>query len=196
MAVAIESSSCSSEATGRGAGITGLLISAALDRVDAGTLAPGSTDATGGVHPLSADEVAQLLTMTADDVDFSGDRAVSFILSSFGITSRRYASQAGWDQYFGHGRANANQAVRTVASGAVPPEADLLTPGWWETLDPVRPPVVTVTGATAATRAASYGWELAAGCGVQPTEDRFAVIATASGLTAPLGPGTLASWPI
>jgi hypothetical protein len=196
IAVAIESSSCSSEATGRGAGIAGLILSAALDRVDAGALRPRRVDPTGAVHPLSADEVAQLLTTTADDVDFSGDRAVSFILSSFGITSRRYASQAGWDQYFGHGRANANQAVRTVASGAVPPEADLLTPGWWETLDPVRTPVVTVTGATAATRAASYGWELAAGCGVQPTEDRFAVIATASGLTAPLGPGTLASWPI
>src|SRR5262249_7104721 len=40
------------------------------------------------------------------------------------------------------------------------------------------------------------GWELAAGCGVQPTEDRFTTIASASGLTAPSGPGTLASWSI
>jgi hypothetical protein len=194
IAVAIESSSCSSEATGRGSGIAGLLISAALDRVDAGTLAARSTDPTGAVHPLSADEVAQLLTMTADDIDFSGDRAVSFILSTFGIESRRYASQPGWDQYFGYGRANAHQAVTAVASGDVPPEADLLTPDWWETLDPVRTPVLTVTGAAAATRASSYRWELAAGCGVQPTEGDFATVASADALTAPMGPGPLASW--
>jgi hypothetical protein len=196
IAVAIESSSCSSEATGRGAGIAGLLVSAALDRVDGGMLRPRRTDPTGAVHPLSAGEVAQLLTMTADDIDFSSDRAVSFILSSFGIESTRYASQPGWDQYFGYGRANALQAVAAVAGGALPPEADLLAPDWWETLDPVRTPVVMVRGAASATRAGSYGWELAAGCGVQPTEDRFAVIASADGLTTPIGPAGLASWSI
>src|SRR4029077_9150061 len=197
IAVAIESSSCSSEATGRGWGIAGLLISAALDRVDAGTLQPRRIDPTGAVHPLSADEVAPLLTMTADDIDFSSsDRSVSFILSSFGIQSRRYASQPGWDEYFGYGRANAHQGVLAVAGDAVPPEADLLEPDWWEPLDPVRTPVVTVMGAAAATRAASYGWELSAGCGVQPSEDSFAPIASASGITAPLGPGTLAQWSI
>ena len=138
IAVAIESSSCSSEATGRGSGIAGLLISAALDRVDAGTLQPRRIDPTGAVHPLSADEVAQLLTMTADDIDFSSsDRSVSFILSSFGIQSRRYASQPGWDEYFGYGRANAHQG------GARPSRVTpcrrrpiCSTPDWWETLDP------------------------------------------------------------
>src|SRR4029079_8449846 len=39
MAVAISSSSCSSEATGRGAGIAGLLVAAALDRIAAGLAA-------------------------------------------------------------------------------------------------------------------------------------------------------------
>src|SRR5262249_31039375 len=196
IAVAIESSSCSSEATGRGSGIAGLIISAALDRVEAGALQPRRIDPTGGVHPLSADEVAQLLTTTADDIDFSADRAVSFALSLFGIDSMRYASQPGWDEYFGAGRANAHRAVEAVASDAVPPEADLPAPDWWQPLDPVRTPTVTVTGAAAATRAAGYGWELAAGCGVQPTEDRFTTIASASGLSAPSGPGTLASWSI
>jgi Subtilase family/FG-GAP-like repeat len=197
MAVAIESSSCSSEATGRGSGIAGLLISAALNRVDAGTLPPRSVDPTGAVHPLSADEVAQLLTMTADDIDFSrSDRSVSFVLSSFGIQSRRYASQPGWDEYFGYGRANAHSGVLAVAGDAIPPEADLLEPDWWETLDPVETPVVTVTGSANATHATSYGWELSAGCGVQPTEDRFAPIASSNGVTGPLGPGTLASWSI
>src|SRR5262249_60352008 len=89
IAVAIESSSCSSEATGRGSGIAGLIISAALDRVDAGTLQPRHIDPTGAVHPLSPDEVQQLLTMTAAGIDFSGDRAFSFVLSVFCINTMR-----------------------------------------------------------------------------------------------------------
>jgi hypothetical protein len=145
VAVSISSSSCSSEATGRGAGLAGLLVSAALNEAEAGRLVPRRVDPTGAVHPLSADEVAQLLTMTADDVDLSGQRAVSFVFPSM-----RYASQPGWDQYFGYGRANARRAVAAVANGTVPPEADLLEPDWWETLDPVRTPVVTVTGSAAA----------------------------------------------
>src|SRR5262249_61768534 len=110
-----------------------------------------------------------------------------------GIDTIRYAPQPGGDESFGAGRANAHHAVQAVANDALPPEADLLTPAWWQTLDPVRTPVVTVTGAAAATHAASYGWELAAGCGVQPTEDRVASIASASGLTAPSRPGALAA---
>jgi hypothetical protein len=191
MAVAISSSSCSSEATGRGAGLAGLLVSAALDRVDAGQLAPRRVDPTGHVHPLSANEVQQLLTMTADDIDFTGHRNVSFVFASM-----RYASQPGWDQYFGYGRANAEHAVAAVAAGTVPPEADLLEPDWWTTLDPVGSPAVTVTGAAAAPHAASYGFELAFGCGVQPTEAMFHPIASQGGLTVPLAPGTLATWSI
>src|SRR5262249_29460468 len=152
--------------------------SAALDRVDAGTLQPRRTDPTGNVHPLSAHEVAQLLTMTADDIDFTHDRAVSFILSAFGIDTMRYASQPDWVESLGAGRANDHHGGHAVANAAVPPEADLLAARWWQALDPVRTPTVTVTGAAAATRATSYGWELAAGCGVQPTEDRFTTIAS------------------
>jgi hypothetical protein len=191
VAVSISSSSCSSEATGRGAGLAGLLVSAALNEAEAGRLVPRRVDPTGAVHPLSADEVAQLLTMTADDVDLSGQRAVSFVFPSM-----RYASQPGWDQYFGYGRANARRAVAAVANGTVPPEADLLEPDWWETLDPVRTPVVTVTGSAAAVRAAGFDWTLEFGCGVQPHDGDFHPIAAASGLTAPVAPGPLALWSI
>src|SRR5581483_1904776 len=193
IAVAIESSSCSSEATGRGAGIAGLLVSAALDAVDAGRLVPRRVDPTGAVHPLSADEVAQLLTMTADDIDFSGSRAVAFVPL---FTTERYASQPGWDQYFGYGRANAARAVAAVAAGAVPPEADLLEPDWWATIDPVRTKTVAVVGSSAAERSTGFGWELAFGCGVQPTEDRFTTIAAAGGLTAAVRGATLATWSV
>jgi hypothetical protein len=189
IAVAISSSSCSSEATGRASGIAGLLISAALDQVDAGHLVPRRVDATGAVHPLSATEVRELMTMTADDIDFSANRAVSFVFAS-----DRYASQPGWDQYFGYGRANARQAVAAVANAAIPPETDLLEPEWWQTLDPVRSKTVAITGSAAAPHAASFDYELAYGCGVQPTEDRYTLIASGASLTTPLSGATLASW--
>jgi hypothetical protein len=191
VAVAISSSSCSSEATGRASGLAGLFISAALNEVDAGRLAPRSVGPAGSVHPLSANEVAQLFTMTADDVDFTGHREVSFVFASM-----RYASQPGWDPYFGYGRAHARHAVDAVATGALPPEADLLEPDWWQTLDPVRSPAVTVTGAAAAPHASSFGWTLEFGCGVRPLDGAFHPIASASGLTAAVTPGPLATWSI
>jgi hypothetical protein len=194
MAVAIASTSCSSEATGRGAGIAGLLISAALDRVDAGLATPRRTDARGRVYPLSANEVGQLLTMTADDVDFSGNRAASFPLPN--TTTIRFASQPGWDQYFGSGRANAATALQAVAMGAIPPEADLLEPEWWTTFDPVRTPSVAIRGTAAATRAAGFGYDLAVGCGVQPTEDRFHPIASVAGRASPLVDVELGTWDV
>src|SRR5262249_18513842 len=129
-------------------------------------------------------------TMTADDIDFSTQpRAVSFP-----FVTQRYASEPGWDQYYGYGRANAHGATEAVANGDVPPEADLLAPDWWETIDPVRTPVVSVTGSAAASRASGFSYELAFGCGVQPTEARMNPIANTTGLNAPLVDVTLGNW--
>src|SRR5262245_39256948 len=189
IAVAISSSSCSSEATGRGSGIAGLLISAALDAVDAGHLVPPRVDPSGVVHPLSATEVRELMTMTADDIDFSGNRTVSFL-----FPTDRYASQPGWDQYFGYGRANAHTATTSVATGVIPPEADILTPEWWQTFDPNVTAAVAVPGSVGAPRAASFDRELA--CGVQPLESQYTTIASAQGLTAPLDDVTLGTWQV
>jgi hypothetical protein len=58
--VSISATSCSSEATGRSSGIAGLIVSAGRDAVDATTLAA----------PLTANEIRQLITQTADDIDF------------------------------------------------------------------------------------------------------------------------------
>lgn len=198
MAVAISSTACSSEATGRGAGIAGLIISAALNAVDAGTLLPRRTDPTGAVHPLSANEVQQLLTMTADDIDFTGDRAVDFAidLGTFAFKSTRFASQAGWDQFFGYGRANAQRAVAAAGAATIPPEADLTSPEWWTTLDPVTSPAVTVRGSTRASRASDYDWELAYGCGVQPLDDSFTAINAATGVSQAIDDTTLGTWSI
>jgi hypothetical protein len=84
--VAIPSSSCSSEATGKGSGIAGLIYSAALDAHDRGKLDPSDdctravdVDGENGDDPciITPNEVRQLMasgtidgTGQADDVDF------------------------------------------------------------------------------------------------------------------------------
>ena len=112
MAVAIPSSSCSSEATGKAAGMAGLLYSAARNA--------GRT--------LTANEVRQLFTMKADDIDFLTAKppapAANFATSQ-SVASRRFPSIPGYDEYFGYGRVNADRMVRAVAGGNIPPEAEI-----------------------------------------------------------------------
>jgi hypothetical protein len=80
LTVAIPSVSCSSDATGRGSGIAGLIYSAALDAVDRGKLSanPHCTRVDGTPCPITPNEVRQLMASgtiagqaQADDVNFS-----------------------------------------------------------------------------------------------------------------------------
>src|SRR5206468_6654588 len=89
---------CSSEATGRSSGIAGMIVSAGRDAVAAGTLS----------RPLTANEVRQLFEQTADDLNFEMQRQIAF------PDTIRYASEAGADQFTGHGRINANAAVARI----------------------------------------------------------------------------------
>jgi hypothetical protein len=82
LTVAIPSVSCSSDATGRGAGIAGLIYSAALNAIDREKLDPHpNCRLTNGQRcPVTANEVRQLMASgtiggrgLADDVDFSQD---------------------------------------------------------------------------------------------------------------------------
>lgn len=178
---AVSSSSCSSEAVGRGAGIVGLIVSAAKNEVARGNLEWG----------LSANEIEQIITMSADDIDFSGDYAVRFPV----FKTRRFPSGPGWDPYFGYGRVNAGEAVRMVAEQRIPPEADLLSPGLFETLDPAVNGEVTVTGLAAATRADSYTYRVEAGRGGQPKPSQWETVFESGSLDRPTQ-GTLCSWNI
>src|SRR5207244_1956465 len=78
--LAIPSSSCSSNATGLGAGYAGLVISAALNAHDQGRLSPHPNCQRANGQPciLSVDEIRQLMasgtidaTSQADDVNFA-----------------------------------------------------------------------------------------------------------------------------
>ena len=129
--VTVESNSCSSDATGQGSGIAGLIYSAARNAVQHKKI---KADASG--RPLSAEEAKQLFRLAAEDVDF-GSPAPPFPPNNR-VTSLpdtvKYPTTPGWDQFTGFGRINANKAVRLVAAGKIPGEADITAPRWWQSL--------------------------------------------------------------
>lgn len=196
IALAVPSSSCSSEATGRSSGVAGLVVSAALNAIDRGMLTPyPRDDGSLAPFPLSAEEVKQILTLTTDDINFDARTNVapplpqnySTTIPVPGIAgSERFRSIAGFDQYFGYGRLNADTAVLRVASGQIPPEAALAAPDWFAIVDPEQTPSLTVRGRVAANRATSFSYMLEAAPGVQPAEEDFVIQASGADLTAAL----------
>lgn len=163
--VTIASVSCSSDATGQSSGYAGLLYSAARNAIERGVIAP-RRDTNG--RSLSAAEAKQLFRLGAQDVDFSSP-APPFPPNNFFTTlpaSQRYVTTAGWDQITGWGRATSNAMVRMVDAGQIPPEADIVSPRWWQPL-PGRG-TIDVVGRVAAPRESSYTYEVQWAPGVQP----------------------------
>jgi hypothetical protein len=180
--VAVPSSSCSSEATGRSSGIVGLIISEARDR--------GLT--------LSPDEVRGLFQGTADDVNFadgdlncaSGNPActdpnlntVSHRIDISPVADTKpYAARRGYDQFYGYGRLNARSAVKAVADGAISPGASIESPDWWTQLDPANA-TIDVRGHVDGRRLKDgYTCALLVAPGVQPDNGAATVGAGAGG---------------
>ena len=161
--LSVESNSCSSDATGQSAGMAGLLYSEARNAVDHGIL---HRSVAG--RPLSAEEAKQLLRIAADPIDFSTPDPPG-PPNNFGTTlpdSMRYVTTAGWDQITGWGRLNIQRAVNLVARGRIPPEADLTSPLWWQSLPETGH--VSVMGRVAAPRAGLYAYRVQFAPGVQP----------------------------
>ncbi len=176
--VAISSNSCSSEATGRGAGLAALLVSHGRNLVEAGRLRP--YPGLGERTPFSAEEIRQLLRRSAGDIDHAADLSdismnplFQSLLSAPGLGlffgSERYPTQQGWDQFTGYGRPNALRLLDIEGSG-IPPEADLAGGlRWFDSVDPSRQPEIPVLGSAAAVRVGgSFAYVLEVGCGIQP----------------------------
>ncbi len=173
MWLSVPSDGCSSEATGNAAGMVGLVVSAANRR---------------GLD-LSANEVAQVLRAGADDIDFSTPNAVdraNRLRDDFG--QRRFPSVKGWDATHGYGRINAYEAVRMVADGDIPPEADLTSPSWFTILPTTG--TAPIEGRVAASRSSSYSYRVEWTTGLQPPlhpgVDEWRTVVERDGLTAPM----------
>ena len=161
----VASTSCSSDAVGQSAGQAGLIYSAARNAVDRGVIDPHPAAAG---RPISASEAKQIFRLGADDVDFSTP-AAPFPPNNEALTlpgSKRFTTTQGWDQITGWGRTNSNAMVRMIETGAIPPEADLVEPRWWQPLGTTG--TAAVRASAAAVRAGSFTWELQYAPGVQP----------------------------
>jgi len=201
--VAIPSSACSSEATGRAGGLTALLLSHAKNQIDRGLFKPHPETGT----PFSAEEVRQLLRASARDVDQSeapfleptvNGNLLSALLSAparglrFG--SSNYPTQAEWDQFTGYGRPNAPTLFDLVTDTTIPPEADLSgSVRWFDIIDPVRTPSFDVRGSARALRVGNnFDWTLEVGCGIQP--QGYTPLGSGSGGGAAIDDEVLVSW--
>jgi len=158
---------CSSEATGKTSGIAGLIYSRALEL---------------GID-LTANEVKQILTLSADDI----------YLPESATDPTKFPSKPGWERYFGYGRANALRAVQMVGATTIPPEADIEQPLWFETLDPKKNPQVEIKGYANARRATSFNAVLEYAIGLEPADADFVVIQAYTNQTAPIT-GVLGTW--
>ena len=180
--VSIPSTGCSSEATGRASGLVALLISRGKNLVDLGLM-----QAYPGLNtPFSAQEIRQLLRLSAEDINQSGHLDLKTpsllwtILRNF--DSKQFPTQAGWDQYTGWGRPNALRLM-SLLPDYIPPEADLSGGlDWFETVDPSKSTRVPILGSARAARASSFTYALECGCGVQPKQ--FEAIASGSSTQA------------
>lgn len=155
--------SCSSEATGKTSGMAGIIESMAYARS----------------ITLTANEVKQILTLTADDINIPNS-----VPGSSNYDPTLYESLPGWDQYFGYGRANLYKAVLSVTTTAIPPEAYITGPNWFQTIDPVTTPDMDVDGYVNARWAGSYDYEVQYGIGITPST--FITVCQQKGLTAPV----------
>jgi len=198
IAVTVESSSCSSEATGKTGGIVGLAESEADDLVAEHRMAPypGLKTASGTPVALSPNEIQQLVTMNADTIDFQTPAPPLGLQNNNTVAgiwpTTRYPSQPSFDMYTGYGRINAGKIVRAVAAGRIPPEASLNVPDWFQTYSPAQ--TLQVSGMTAAVRAKSYTWELEVGVGTSPEPADWYLLASGRG-SRPRA-GLLASVPL
>jgi hypothetical protein len=180
LVLSVAALSCSSAATGFSAGMAGLLYSEALQT----NLSPA----------LSAEEVKQLLTMTADDINVPES-----LPTALNHDPTKYPSLPGWDQRFGYGRTNARRAVEWVRDRRIPPEVDLTGPRWFTVFDPDREPQrrLRLEGSIAARRTANamgaqrFDYSVEWAPGVEPSVTAWRTLRAERNVTAPLT-GTLA----
>ena len=141
---------CSSEATGITAGHVGLMYSAAFQA----ELDP----------PMTSEEVRGILVMSADDID----------VPESATDETKFPSGPGWDLHFGYGRNNARGSVDMIFDDRIPPEVDIVSPKWFETILVDRTPEVEIEGRigfrvdSEEPRYESYEWDMEVALGIDP----------------------------
>ena len=167
LVLSVGATACSSAATGLSSGMAGLLYSTALQQ----NLSPA----------ISAEEIKQLLVMSADDINVPESQP-----TAPNFDSSKYPSLPGWDQRFGYGRTNARRAVEWLRDGHIPPEVDITSPRWFTVFDPDRASqqMLVLEGRIAARRAPSFDYTVEWGPGVEVAEGAWHTIRSEHNVTA------------
>ncbi len=141
---------CSSEAVGMSSGHAGLMYSAALQA----KLNP----------PISAEEMRGVLLKSADDINVPESKT----------DKTKFPSVAGWDLHFGYGRNNVFKSVSMILDDEIPPEIDIVEPGWFQPIEITQSPKIAIKGRIGkrpdgkSPRYNKYEWKLEYAKGVDP----------------------------
>ncbi|MCL4233716.1 MAG: VCBS repeat-containing protein [Deltaproteobacteria bacterium] len=163
--ITVSTGACSSESVGNAGGLAGLIFSYALER---------------GID-LSAEEVRQIINMTADDV---ADHCVTFTGGG---------CKPGWDYTWGYGRANAQRALETLGvpemdiPEKIPPAVRIVSPRWWDHVNPDVSPVLAIDAQISA-RGRTVTWDIGIAQSADPRDDEFTQVGSGStdGIDGPL----------
>jgi hypothetical protein len=188
ISVSVESTSCSSEATGKTGGIVGLAESTAAVAMAHHVIAPypGLHTVSGSPVALSVNEITQLVTMSADDVDFAtaapsngppNNNKVTTDLPL--VTTQRDPTGPGFNPTSGYGRIDAARLVQWISSGRIPPQAEIDGLPWYQVLSPSQQ--VTVSGVMGTTRSPSWRYEVQVAPGEVPAQSAWRVVSSGTG---------------
>ncbi len=185
--------STGSENTGQASGAAGLIHS--FGRL---WLGPGGPGAGPSPDVLSGNEVRQLLTMTAEDVQ----------PENTGTVGQADLAGEGWDTHFGYGRANLAGALARISNdplgapasppagwpcttsgpgadpNCIPPEAQIDAPDWFAPINVDRVPAggIAIKGRVAGPHTnSSLTWKVEYACGQQPAATAFQPVPGGSG---------------
>ncbi len=160
LGLSVSGESCSSEATGKASGIAGLVYSYAMEQKPPLDLTP--------------EEVMQVLKQTADIINVPQSRTAANLMDP-----QYYESLPYFSQRFGYGRPNVPRAMETLKSGHIPPEVEITSPEWFETLygNPGSGPV-PIYGRVLAARATTYDFTVEWAPGVEPDDALFKPLAS------------------
>jgi MYXO-CTERM domain-containing protein len=174
LALSTPGTGCSSEATGKTSGQAGLTYAYFEQLRDASV----GTDLEDYYREdLSAEELYQVLSQTADDIDIPGSET-----DEAALARKQYPSNEGWDLQFGYGRNNSRTGLEALRDQRIPPEVDIEFPRWYEVFDPARVDSFEVKARIDSPRLDNLRWTLKVGIGNPPTA--FVEVATGTGTTS------------
>jgi hypothetical protein len=155
------------------AAMLGMVQSAGLNAVDAGTIP----------SPLTPNEVKQVMMNASSAIIPQTQSPHTPRQWPGNPLSNTDASHTNWSTQYGYGRPDIGKATQMVMAGQIPPTADLTSPKWFAYVDPKTTPELPVGGLLAPSRVHSKGahWTLEYALGADPADATFVPVASGDG---------------